>query len=210
MFTSALAVSGASLLLMVQMHLLVRTSQSASASSPPSSVCEIDNSGIFRDLMEETFGSFFHSGIRDLSVRNRVIIENVFKEINWTVENTLSVRHDDIKQLLFMMKSRVESGANGREPLCDLLSLLFRGECGQSKLVLIAKHRILLTFCNEHCNLCAEAHNSGIATSVSFLPSVDIDGVQESRGKRLVDIKQILDEVRNNNVVYCMSMWITI
>ena len=135
MLTTAYAVSGASLLLMVQMHLLVRTSHASnSASSAHHPHSPQDHSGIFRELMEETFGPFFASGIQSLSQMNNSVIEEVFGEVEWTVEETLSVQFEDLREVMLLMKERVERGKEGTKTQTkELLSLLFLGANGHGR-----------------------------------------------------------------------------
>jgi hypothetical protein len=135
MFTTVYAVSGASLLLMVQMHLLVRQQSQTQATAHSSSSSSSDHSGVFRDLMEQTFGAFFKTGILELSHLNKEAIDDIFQELDWTVENTLSVRHHDLREVLLRMKQRVEGGREGGKRTRELLTLLFmnnekdQGEC---------------------------------------------------------------------------------
>lgn len=165
LLTTAYSVSGASLLLMVQMHILVRHR------SRPLTTTELnsadDHSGVFKGLMEKTFGTFFESGISNFAQKNKRLIDDMFTEIGWTVEDTLSVSHDDIKDVLSMMKGRVENGIDGSKSIKDVTSFLFLGQSGHDGI-----------------------NGEGKAESVSFLPSVD---VPEASGQSL-RVPDILDE----------------
>jgi hypothetical protein len=92
-----------------------------------------DHAGVFRALMEDTFGSFFSSGIHNLAHVSEGVIVEVFDEVDWSVEKTLSVEYEDLREVLMMMKQRVESGRDGEFQIKDLLSLLFMSELDLSK-----------------------------------------------------------------------------
>lgn len=161
MLTSAYAVSGASLLLMVQMHILVRSSQAISLTMKYG---EHDHTGLFRELMEKTFGSFFESGIQRLSLNNKPIVENVLDSIDWTVENTLRVHHEELKDVLLMMKQRIEYGVERDKHPKDILTMLFLGEKALEK-----------------------------DTPVDFLPSVDFVE-DRNTNKNLINVSGIVKE----------------
>jgi len=173
LLTTAYAVSGASLLLMVQMHILVRHRSRPLTTMPLESAD--DHSGVFKALMEETFGTFFESGISCLAQKNKRLIDDMFTELGWTVEDTLSISHEDIRDVLSMMKGRVENGTDGSATIKDVASLLFLGA-------------------SDHPNVSGD----GKAQSVSFLPSVDSPLAHSDRsacGQRL-RVPDILDEVQ--------------
>mgnify|MGYP005995519991 CR=1 FL=1 len=176
LLTTAYAVSTASLLLMVQMHLLVRHRSSSTSSS---SISSDDHSGVFRELMERTFGSFFKSGICDLANWNKEIIGDVFNDVEWTVEKTLKVTHEDLREVLSMMKWRVESGTDGKSTIRELTKLLFRD------------------------NICVGAASGEKTTqkSVSFLPSVE---TPQTGGGQPLRVSAVMDEVR---LTVCCCCW---
>ena len=119
LITTIYSLAGASTLLRVQMHILVRDASRLGEHDQP-------EEDIFYELMEGTYRHLFGPGMEALSARVKDVVGSRLREGDWNVESRMSVDFEEVDELMDLLRLSME-GCEG-EGLGPLLEELLRSQ----------------------------------------------------------------------------------